>query len=224
MSRLRNRLNSVKGLKVLITAGPTREHWDPVRYLTNASSGTMGIALAQEASAMGALVTLVLGPVPTHLPRNNGIHVVSVISALEMDQAVAEHLIDTQVFIGAAAVSDYRPASALKQKIKDREPSVTLELVRNPDIIAKVAQRTPQRPAIVIGFALETHDLMKNALEKLQRKGLDWVVANQENNIGKKRGSATLLSRWGEKIPLGSMSKKKLARKIWEALLKRPAL
>lgn len=218
------RLNSIKGLKVLITAGPTREYWDPVRYLSNASSGTMGITLAHEASALGAQVTLIVGPVPGNLPHDNGIHVVPVVTAQEMDAAVQENLIDTQVFIGAAAVSDYRPAETSKSKIKDRAPAVTLRLVRNSDIIAKVAQRTPKRPAIVIGFALETHDLLKHAQEKLQQKGLDWIVANQDTNIGGKRGSATLLSRWGEKIPLGTMSKKKLARKIWEALLKRPAL
>jgi len=218
------RLNSIKGLKVLITAGPTREYWDPVRFLTNASSGTMGTALAEEASRLGAQVTLILGPVAGAAPKSNGVHVVRVMSAQDMDQAVQENLLDTQVFIGAAAVSDYRPSVAHRQKIKERDPVVTLKLVRNPDIIAKVSRRTPQRPPIVIGFALETHDLMKNAQEKMKRKGLDWIVANQESNIGRKRGSATLLSRWGEKIPLGAASKKNLARKIWEALLKRPAL
>jgi phosphopantothenoylcysteine decarboxylase / phosphopantothenate---cysteine ligase len=217
-------LNSIKGLKVLVTAGPTREYWDPIRFLTNASSGVMGIALAQEASRLGADVTLVLGPVPGGPRYSNGMKVVRVVSAEDMDKAVQENLLDTQVFIGAAAVSDYRPRQTLRKKIKDHTPAVTLRLVRNPDIIAKVALRTPQRPPIVIGFALETHDLMKNAQEKLRSKGLDWIVANQESNIGRERGAATLLSRWGEKIPLGTASKKSLACKIWEALLKRPAL
>lgn len=173
---------------------------------------------------MGADVTLVLGPVPGPVPRAGALRVVRVSGAQDMDRAVRENLIDTQVFIGAAAVSDYRPAVMLKAKIKERAPAVTLQLVRNPDIIAWVARRTPQRPPIVIGFALETHDLMKNAQEKLQSKGLDWIVANQESNIGRKNGAATLISRWGEKIPLGTMSKQNLARKIWEALLTRPAL
>ena len=211
-------------MKVLITAGPTREYWDPVRFLSNGSSGVMGVELARVAGAMGAHVTLVIGPVPGAPPASNGMRVVPVISASEMDEAVQKNLEDTQVFIGAAAVSDYRPAEMSKSKIKDRQPSVTLKLLRNPDIIAKVAQRNPRRPPIVIGFALETNNLMKNAKEKLQRKGLDWVVANLQSNIGKSRGSAVLLSRWGEKIPLGSMSKQNLAGKIWEALLKRPAL
>jgi phosphopantothenoylcysteine decarboxylase/phosphopantothenate--cysteine ligase len=191
----------------------------------------MGIALAHEASALGAEVTLVLGPTSHPLSRRGkngvpekGFKVVPVVSAEEMNAAVQSNLIHTQVFIGAAAVSDYRPAETLKSKIKDPASSVTVKLVRNTDIIAKVAERTPQRPAIVIGFALETHDMLKNAQEKLKRKGLDWIVANQETNIGRKKGAAILLSRWGEKIPLGTMSKIKLARKIWEALLKRPAL
>ena len=209
---------------MLITAGPTREYWDPVRFVTNASSGTMGISLAKEASRLGAQVTLILGPISGEAPPNNGLRVVRVVSARDMEKAVEENLQDTQMFIGAAAVSDYRPEVIYKSKIKERAPSMTLKMIRNADIIAKVARRTPQRPAIVIGFALETHDLMRNALEKLRQKGLDWIVANKESNIGHKNGAATLLSRWGERIPLGSMPKHRLARRIWEALLKRPAL
>jgi phosphopantothenoylcysteine decarboxylase / phosphopantothenate---cysteine ligase len=218
------RLISIKGLKVLITAGPTREYWDPVRFISNASSGYMGIALAQEASRLGAEVTLVLGPVANQPRPAGGMKVVPVVSAREMEQAVEENLEDTQIFIGAAAVSDYRPASTSRTKIKDSAGSVTLKLVRNPDIIARVARRVPERPAIVIGFALETHDLLKFAAGKMQRKGLDWIVANSDSNIGTRSGSATLLSRWGERLPLGKMSKARLASKIWEALLTRPAL
>lgn len=227
--RSKQRLNSVKGKKVLITAGPTREFWDPVRYLSNASSGTMGIALAREASNLGAHVTLVLGPVDhsqTAFIRGgtSSIQLVPVISAQDMDQAVQKHLSDTQIFIGAAAVADYRPVNPSKKKIKKDFGKLSLELVRNPDILAKVARRTPERPYVVIGFALETHDLMENAQKKLREKGLDWVVANLDSNIGRKQGAATLLSRWGERIPLGAMSKTRLARKIWEALLLRPAI
>jgi phosphopantothenoylcysteine decarboxylase / phosphopantothenate---cysteine ligase len=218
------RLNSIRGLKVLITAGPTREYWDPVRFITNASSGAMGIALASEAKRLGADVTLVLGPVPGGRPGSNGVKVVPVTTAQEMDEAVRHNLQDTQIFIGAAAVSDYRPSVTHKSKIKDKQESVTLKLIRNPDIIAKVAERTPKRPAVVIGFALETGDVLTYAQEKLTRKGLDWIVANTHANMGGKNGSATLLSRWGERIPLGRMTKQNLAKRIWEALLKRPAL
>jgi phosphopantothenoylcysteine decarboxylase / phosphopantothenate---cysteine ligase len=218
------RLIPIKGLKVLITAGPTREYWDPVRFITNASSGNMGIALAQEASRLGAEVTLIVGPVANQPRPADEMKIVPVVSAADMDRAVEENLLDTQIFIGAAAVSDYRPVSTARTKIKDGAPSVTLKLVRNPDIIAKVARRVPERPAIVIGFALETHDLLKFAEEKMKRKGLDWIVANSDSNIGKRSGSATLLSRWGERLPLGKMSKVRMASKIWEALLTRPAL
>lgn len=235
----KKRLNAITGKKVLITAGPTREYWDPVRFISNASSGTMGLALAKEARHLGAQVTLVLGPVDpsqqVHLrpPRDGAcaqgkdaasIEVVPVVSAEEMDEAVQKRLPGTQIFIGAAAVSDYRPVAPSKEKIKKLADSLTLQLVRNPDIIAKVARRGPQRPYVVIGFALETRDLIENAQKKLREKGLDWIVANQESNIGKKKGAATLLSRWGERIPLGVMSKTDLARKIWEALLLRPAI
>lgn len=213
------------GKKVLITAGPTREYWDPVRFLTNASSGQMGIALAREAKRLGANVTLILGPIPGPVPEAKSIGtVVQVVTALDMDAAVQEHLPGTQVFVGAAAVSDYRPAKTMKQKIKERDHEVALILKRNPDIIAKVARRSPRRPPTIIGFALETHDVLKFAKDKLKRKGLDWIVANAEENIGRAEGTATLLSRWGEQIPLGKMSKGRLAERIWHALLSRPAL
>jgi len=211
--------------KVLITAGPTREYWDPVRFISNASSGTMGIALAKEAKRLGAEVTLILGPINGPWPETKNIgKIVPVISAIEMDAAVQENLPGTQVFVGAAAVSDYRPVKMFKQKIKDKDGLVSVILKRNPDIIAKVARRSPKRPANVIGFALETHDVLKFAKEKLKHKGLDWIVANVDSNMGNKDGSATLISRWGEQIPLGKMSKIRLAEKIWNALLKRPAL
>lgn len=215
----------LEGKKVLITAGPTREYWDPVRFISNGSSGTMGIALAREAKRLGAEVTLILGPIcgPWPEARNIG-KIVPVTTALDMETAVQEHLAGTQVFVGAAAVSDYRPAKTAKQKIKDKDSQVTLVLKRNPDIIARVARRSPTRPPNVIGFALETEDVLANAKDKLKRKGLDWIVANAEANIGRKSGSATLISRWGEQIPLGRMSKVRLAEKIWLALLKRPAL
>jgi phosphopantothenoylcysteine decarboxylase / phosphopantothenate---cysteine ligase len=223
--RISKHFNNLRDKKVLITAGPTREHWDPVRFLTNASSGTMGIALALEAKTLGAQVTLILGPIPGPAPRaRKNLRVVRVAGALDMEKAVQENLTGTQVFVGAAAVSDYRPETTSKDKIKDQEPAVTLRLVRNPDIIARVARRSPHRPPVVIGFALETRDLMDNAQDTLKRKGLDWIVANRETNLGTANGSAIMFSRWQERIPLGKMPKQKLAKQIWKALLARPAL
>jgi phosphopantothenoylcysteine decarboxylase/phosphopantothenate--cysteine ligase len=214
------------GKKVLITAGPTREYWDPVRFISNGSSGQTGIALAREAKRLGAEVTLILGPISGPQPEAKNIgKIVHVISALEMDAAVHEHLPGTQVFVGAAAVSDYRPAKPAKHKMKKgNDELISLILKRNPDIITKVARRGPKRPPNVIGFALETQNVLANAIDKLKRKGLDWIVANTAGNIDSNTASATLISRWEEQIPLGRMSKGRLAEKIWHALLSRPAL
>ena len=223
--RVRNIFNTLRHQKVLVTAGPTREHWDPVRFFSNASSGRMGIALANEAARLGARVTLILGPTSGNVPRPaKAVRVIPVTGALEMDRQVQNHLAGTRVFIGAAAVADYRPAAVSRQKIKAKPAAVSLKLVRNPDIIAKVARDRHGRPALVIGFALETQDLMKNAAMKLKRKDLDWVLANRETNLGTSEGSVTLLSRWYERIPLGPMPKERLARHIWKAVLERPAL
>ena len=123
-------------------------------------------------------------------------------------------------------MSDYR--SRLKWRVRKLKTSLRwkahLKLLRNPDIIAKVARRGPHRPSVVIGFALETHDVMEHAADKLLRKGLDWIVANRLTNMGALEGSVTLLSRWKERIAIGRMTKERLAKQIWKALLDRPAL
>jgi phosphopantothenoylcysteine decarboxylase/phosphopantothenate--cysteine ligase len=223
--RVSKYFNNLRDKKVLITAGPTREHWDPVRFLSNGSSGQMGVALALEAAKLGAEVILVLGPTLGAAPRRRkNLRVIRVLSAQEMDDQVQSHLPGTRVFVGAAAVADYRPAVTLRQKIKGKPPRVDLKLLCNPDIIAKVARRGPHRPSVVIGFALETEEMMENAAEKLKTKGLDWIVANRETNMGAPEGSATLLSRWNERIAIGHMTKERLAKQIWKALLDRPAL
>jgi phosphopantothenoylcysteine decarboxylase/phosphopantothenate--cysteine ligase len=178
------------------------------------------MALAQEAVRRGARVTLILGPVNGPLPRGRRkIRVVPVVSAREMDAKVQQHLPGTQVFVGAAAVSDYRPVTNLLQKLKRKKAVVHLKLVRNPDIIAKVARRSQGRPALVVGFALETRDLIRRARTKLRRKGLDWIVANRESNLGSSRGAVTILSRWHDRITIRRLPKEQLAVKIWETLL-----
>jgi phosphopantothenoylcysteine decarboxylase/phosphopantothenate--cysteine ligase len=223
--RVSKNFNNLRGKKVLITAGPTREHWDPVRFLSNGSSGQMGIALASEAARLGAQVILILGPTGSSSPRpRKNLRLAHVVSGIEMQKKVRHHLPGAQVFVGAAAVSDYRPATFSRQKIKEKPAVMSLKLVLNPDIIAEVARRGPRRPSVVIGFALETQDMMGHAADKLRSKGLDWIVANRETNLGSPEGSATLISRWGERIPLGHMSKERLAKHIWKALLARPAL
>lgn len=163
-------------LSFLITAGPTREAIDPVRYISNHSSGKMGFALAEAAAATGAKVTLVAGPV--NLPTPKGVVRIDVESAVEMQTAVEAQVAAHSIFIGCAAVADYRMESVAAQKMKKQADSdtLTLQLVKNPDIIAGVAARADK--PFVVGFAAETQDVARYALDKLQRKGLDMIAAN----------------------------------------------
>jgi phosphopantothenoylcysteine decarboxylase/phosphopantothenate--cysteine ligase len=163
------------GRTVLVTAGPTREPIDPVRYITNRSSGKMGYAIAAAAHALGARVILVSGPVS--LPEPRGAEVVRVATAQEMHAATHERIADTDLFIAAAAVSDYRPAAVSAQKIKKTKDTMTLELVRSPDILASVAA-LPAAP-FTVGFAAETENVRDYALAKLRNKKLDMIVANR---------------------------------------------
>jgi phosphopantothenoylcysteine decarboxylase / phosphopantothenate---cysteine ligase len=163
------------GKRVLVTAGPTRECLDPVRFLSNRSSGKMGYAVAQAARAAGAEVVLVSGPVS--LPAPPGLKRVCVESAAQMHAAVLAELPGCDIFIGTAAVADYRPAVQVDRKIKKRSEQLTVELVRTTDILAEVAAQ-PQRP-FVVGFAAETDQVEQHALEKLLRKNLDLIAANE---------------------------------------------
>jgi len=164
-----------RGEVVLVTAGPTAEAVDPVRVLTNRSSGKMGFALAEEAARRGAEVILVAGPVGLDTPY--GVDRIDVESAEEMHRAVMEGFARATIVIMAAAVADYRVAKREKQKIKRAErDSLTLELVRNPDILAELAGRKGKR--FVVGFAAETESVLANARAKLARKGCDLIVAN----------------------------------------------
>jgi phosphopantothenoylcysteine decarboxylase/phosphopantothenate--cysteine ligase len=163
------------GLNILITAGPTRERLDPVRYLTNRSSGKMGFAVAAAAREAGAHVTIVTGPV--QLPTPTGITRINVESARDMYAAVHRQVADADVFIGAAAVADFQPVSVAKHKIKKQGVAVKLELEPAPDIIKSVADMA-KRP-FVVGFAAETDDVEENARSKLKRKKLNMIAANQ---------------------------------------------
>jgi len=176
-----NAVGALSGKNVLISAGPTFEDLDPVRYLGNRSSGKMGFALACEAAAMGARVTLVAGPVSLATPAS--VRRVDVRRAAQMRDAVLAALPGQDVYISAAAIADYMPAETRGQKIKKTEQSLTLELVRTPDVLSEVAGH-PQRPRVVVGFAAETNDVEKHAQEKLQRKGLDMIAANDVSAAG----------------------------------------
>jgi len=165
----------------LITAGPTREALDPVRYLSNRSSGKMGYALARAAAAAGHEVTLVSGPV--NLPAPEGLRTLKVTSAQEMFDAVMETLPQAQVAVFAAAVADYRPVKIEEQKIKKHGETLTLTLERTPDILGSA--RTSGFRGVLVGFAAETENLLENAADKMRRKGCDLLVANDVS------GSAT---------------------------------
>ncbi|WP_404376690.1 bifunctional phosphopantothenoylcysteine decarboxylase/phosphopantothenate--cysteine ligase CoaBC [Vreelandella aquamarina] len=174
---------------VVITAGPTREALDPVRYLSNHSSGKMGYALAAEAAAQGARVTLISGPV--NLPTPQGVERLNVETAVQMHAAALELAPQAALFIGCAAVADYRAASAAEHKLKktDDQDTLTLTLVKNPDIIADVAALPEGQRPFVVGFAAETQDVERYAQDKLARKGLDMIVANDVSQQGLGFGS-----------------------------------
>jgi len=170
----------LEGEVVLVTAGPTREPLDPVRYITNYSSGKMGYALALAAGRRGAEVVLVSGP--TALPAPRGVACLSVSSALEMREKVLEHLDRATVVIKAAAVADYRPARKSSSKIKKSGEGLVIDLERNPDIIAEVGMKKGDR--VLVGFAMETDDLVTNARKKLVEKNMDLIVANDLGQPG----------------------------------------
>jgi len=200
----------LRGRRVLITAGPTREHLDPIRFLSNASSGAMGFALAGAARSLGADVTVVSGPTALRAPR--GVAVVPVVTALEMRRETLKRSRAAALVIGAAAVSDWRFAGELKHKLKRKPGKLRLTLVPNPDIIKDAASR--RRPGqVFVGFALETRRAVEHARAKLAGKGLDLVVANGPANLASGRASATLVARDSVRsIPEGA--KARVARAI----------
>ncbi|MCB1700299.1 MAG: bifunctional phosphopantothenoylcysteine decarboxylase/phosphopantothenate--cysteine ligase CoaBC [Pseudomonadales bacterium] len=208
------------GKRVVITAGPTREALDPVRYISNHSSGKMGYALAQAAIDAGAQTTLVSGPVNLAAPSHA--RLLPVESASQMLDQCLQLLPECDIFIACAAVADYRPASVEQQKIKKGPEQITLQLVRNPDIVATVAASEP-RP-FTVGFAAETTALLAHAQDKMLRKGLDMIVANDvsDRSIGfnSDNNEATVLWPGGEQaLPL--TGKGAMARMIVELIAKR---
>jgi len=169
-------LQGLAGRRVVVTAGPTREAIDPVRYISNHSSGKMGFSIARAAAEAGAYCVLIAGPVNLLTPE--GVIRVDVESADAMMSAVKDQLsAGVDLFIAAAAVADYKPLAAAEQKIKKSSDTMTLQLVKNPDIVSHVAN-SDQRPAVVVGFAAETEKVLDHARDKLERKGLDAIVAN----------------------------------------------
>ena len=215
-----NGLQDLRGEIVLVTAGPTHEDIDPVRYLTNRSSGKMGYAVAAAAAKRGAKVVLISGP--TALPAPEGAERVGVRSAEEMLEAVRARFTATTMAIFAAAVADYRVASPASQKIKRSAEPFSLKLEPNPDILASVAKEKGDR--LVIGFAAETENVAENARKKLTQKNADLIVANDVSAEGAgfdgETNIVTLFSRDGRDLPLACMSKSDVAHRILDEALR----
>lgn len=217
VGRALSRGSSLQGKQVLVTAGPTREPVDPVRYLGARSSGRMGYAMAASARRRGARVALVTGPCELTPPR--GVEVVAVETAAQMRDAVLARVADADVAVYAAAVSDYRPGSPAADKIRRESagPALDLRLVANPDIAAE-AVPLAKAGAVSVGFALETSNLVEKARRKMTRKGFDLIVANsagrENSGFGSATNEVTVLSRGGPPVELDLMTKAALADEV----------
>ena len=207
----------MKPLRFLVSAGPTREYLDPVRFISNPSTGMMGYAVAQAAIAAGHRVDLVTGPVA--LPRVPGARMVPVVSAEDMRLAMLRLFDACDIVVMTAAVGDYRPARRLSRKMHKTAESMTLKLVRTPDILG--ALRTRSHGQVLVGFAAETHGVRASAAAKLARKGLDMIVANdvgrKDVGFGKAALRACVLYRDGRCDDLGVCAKERIARHIVRA-------
>lgn len=208
-----------KGFKVVVTAGPTRERIDPVRFITNRSSGKMGYAVAEALREAGAEVVLVSGPVNLSTPQ--GVKRVEVESAVEMLQAVEDHLAGAQIFVATAAVSDYRAEQVACEKIKKSNAAMHLNLARTPDILATVGAK--ESPPFLVGFAAETDHVERNALIKLESKRLDMIAANKVGDgLAFDRDDNALTVYWnGGKRELCLCSKRDLAKQLVDLIAER---
>ena len=217
-----SRKKDLAGERFLITVGATREEIDPVRFISNRSSGRMGYALAEAAARRGGDVTVVAGITTVNPPA--GVRIVKAVSAEEMSQVVARERNNASVFIGAAAIADYRPAQRVDQKIKKAQDSITLTLERTPDVLSEVAA-SRSNGMLVIGFAAETENVLDNAREKLRSKNLDAIVANDvsrsDSGFDSATNAITILTRDGnDLLELPAMSKAEAADRILDVILK----
>lgn len=212
------REQDLAGMRFVITAGPTREALDPVRFLTNHSSGKMGYALARQAAHRGADVVLISGPVQLEVP--SGVTCIPVVTAQQMFEVVQEQYADADVIIKAAAVADYRPKTIATQKIKKTDEDFVLPLERNVDILAWLGKHKTKQ--ILVGFAAETNDIEQNAIGKLQRKNLDFIAANDvsasHSGFGKDTNQVTLYGADGSVIAFPILSKEETADRILDQI------
>ena len=201
----------LKNKKILITSGRTKENIDPVRYLSNNSSGKMGYSLAQAAVDLGAEVTLISGP--TNLKVPNGLEkFIFVESALEMYEKVDEYFKNTDIFIACAAVADYRPKEYKNEKIKKSDSDFVIELVRNPDILLEMSKKKEKQ--LLVGFAAETNNIKENALKKLEKKNLDIIVANNASVMGSDENMIEIIKKDRTSVEISQKSKIELAYDI----------
>ena len=215
-SKIENYDTVLKGKKILITSGRTKENIDPIRYLSNNSSGKMGYCLAQAAIDLGAEVTLISGPTNLEIPKGLK-SFVSVESAFEMYEKVDEYFGDTDIFIACAAVADYRPKEYKKEKIKKSDSDLILELVRNPDILFEMGKKKDKQ--LLIGFAAETNDIKENALKKLEKKNLDFIVANNASTMGNNTNTVEIIRKDKTSIGINQKNKIELAYDILKEII-----
>ena len=216
LERALTRTQSLAGKRVLITAGPTREAFDPIRFVSNASTGSTGIAIAREAALRGADVTLLLGP--TLLEPPHGVTTLRFTTALELLDLALANCARKDLVIATAAVADWRPAQRAESKLKKTDEDLAVQMVRNPDVLATIAERNDD--ALLVGFAAETDDHEAHAREKLERKGLDAIVVNDvrgERGFGVGENALTLLWKNGRK-ELGTAGKAELAARLLDAI------
>lgn len=209
-----DREKDMVGKTFLVTAGPTHEYLDTVRFISNASSGKMGYALAEVAERRGAEVILISGP--TNITPPEGVKTIFVKSALDMEKEVLKHFPRCDVVIASAAVSDYRPEKREKEKIKSKIQRKSINLIRNPDILGQLGNQKGAK--FLIGFALETRDLERDAREKLKRKNLDMIIANAPEVMSRDEATVKIFTRSGKKIFLRKMRKGKIAERILSEL------
>lgn len=202
--------------KVLITGGPTEEAIDPIRYISNRSSGKMAYALAKAAVAGGAKVSLISGPTKLQKPRRLE-EFVSVRGAREMYQEVEKRFEHCDIFVSCSAVADYRPKEYSPIKIKKKEGDLRIDLERNPDILLEMGKRKSHQ--ILIGFAAETNDIEENANRKLEKKNLDCIVANDSKTMNQEKNTVSILKKGGNKVEIQEKVKEELAYDIWKNIL-----
>lgn len=203
---------------ILITSGPTREYIDPVRFISNSSSGKMGKSIVEEAIKKGFKVVVVKGPSETEIKISKKCKVINVVSAKEMFNSVKENLKFADIFIGVAAVADYTPAFFSKVKIKKNKNILNLKLKKNPDIIGYVAKHKGNKT--VIGFALESDNILEYATKKLKEKKLDMIVANGTETISSEKSTPCLIFSNGKKKKLKSATKQYIAKEIVNEIIK----